>query len=1137
MLTVYRSNRAELLAQLLAARLRLSPPGPFEQVQVLVNTWPTSRWLGEQLALGLGSGGGAFADGIAANLRFPFPGSHLRQLVDAVLQDGEPSGAPPAGADPWRAGQLVWPLLELLPELVEQEEALLLRRWLQQRGGGGAAMAPGPAPAPGSDGPAPGTDGPTPGAPALGPLDRPLWQLGRAIADAFDDYTLYRPAMLAAWGAGRWLDGRGQPLPPLQRWQPLLFNRLAERLGRAPFGLRVAEAIERLRRWPQDRPIPGLTGGAPLRLFGLSSMAPVQVELLQALSGQLEVEFYLLTPCRDLWQRTDPAGAGPAAGHDPLGADWLLQVPGLEARFGRLGAEFQQLLEGSGETQLGAWEERDLFVGAAALARQQGRPPTLLEQLQQRLVDPAAAEPLQLPAGEPSLEFHACPGRLRQVQIVRDRLLQLMAADPSLAPRDILVMTPQVDGFAPLVGAVFGDGEATGVELPWRLTDRSQQGEAGLSSGLLALLRLGGERLTASALEELLACGPLLEHRQVPPREGGAIVALLQRAGFRWGLDGAARGGDPTHSLAWALDRLVLGLVLPEQPGLAPADTAPLAMAGSLEQQGRWLQLLLGLKRALQQLARPRTPAAWAPLLRQLLADLFGQGGERAWELQAIHAALADWLELAATSPLRLEAPVLAEVLEERLGADSGRFGHRSGALTISALEPMRAIPHRVIVLLGLDAGSFPRQRERPGFHLMEQGRQLGDPSPGDQDRYVLLECLLSARDHLLVTWSSRDERTGEALMPSTPVRQWLALLEQDLGPGPGARLRRDHSPNPLERRNFLPEGPWPPASCDRRLLEARRLLDGRGAAPPQPLAAGPAPAPGGLADPEAEPFTDLQHWLLAPQESWLAALGLRPREWGQQVENLEPLALDERRRAALLRQQLERPAPVAGEPPDWGQLQRGQGVLPPHAAGQLEAQQLRGRWSSLRDCLALLGEERLQAVRHGELAAELCWRGDALVLAHTARVRSRQVLQLWLELLLAAAAGQAPAHAVLVGRDGERFRPLGRFAAPPAAEAHGWLEQLRGWREEFRHHCWPLPPDTGWAFAAAEARRPGSGFQRAADCWEGGFQGPGEREQEAQALCFGAALPARDLLTEALEQRALEFWRGPLAHYEELKP
>ncbi|MBM5797932.1 MAG: exonuclease V subunit gamma, partial [Cyanobacteria bacterium K_Offshore_0m_m2_072] len=390
MLTVYRGNRAEFLADLLAAQLRLDPPDPLEVVEVVVNTWPTSRWLGEQLAIGLG--------GIAANLRFPFPGSQLRRLVGAVLADSD-QGA----ADPWRASALVWPVLELLDAVVEHPEGAPLRHWLQARG-------------------APRTQ-----------LDLARWQLGRAIADAFDDYALYRPEVLAAWWRGQ---GEG--------WQPLLLALLREQLGQEPFGLRVARAIEQLRRGPLA------AGVLPprLRLFGLSAMAPVQVQLLQALSGHIPVDLYLLTPCRDLWQRCSDRRrqlSDAIALRQPLAGDWLLEAPGLEARFGRLGAEFQQLLEGSGDTQLGLRREGDLFFAPAQAARGQGRSPSLLEQLQERLVGDApqpgdASEPLQRAPDDSSLEFHACPGRLRQLQIVRDRLLQLLAADESLEPRDILLM-------------------------------------------------------------------------------------------------------------------------------------------------------------------------------------------------------------------------------------------------------------------------------------------------------------------------------------------------------------------------------------------------------------------------------------------------------------------------------------------------------------------------------------------------------------------------------------------------------------------------------------------------------------------------------------------------------------------------
>ncbi len=1208
MLTLYRSNRIEWLAQVLAAKLQADPPGPYEQAQVVVNTWPTSRWLGEQLALDLGAdpGDGAFAGGISANLRFPFPGSHLRRLVDGLPLPASqaapaPAATPPAsGPDPWRANQLVWPLLELLPGLMERPEAGQLGQWLRARGSlarglelglelgpnGGAkggpeqsSQLPGNLGA-GADPDAKQTRPPGQG---LAVVDRALWQLGRAIADAIDDYTLYRPAMVAAWCQGQDLDALGRPLPEHQLWQPLLVRQLAKRLGARPFGLRVLEAIAALQSGDPATLAAARALPSPLRLFGLSSMAPIQVDLLQALSGQLAVEIYLLTPCRDLWQRRGSGargGLGPGDGPgdgpgedtgegessplappslDPLGDEWRLGVPSLEARFGRLGAEFQQLLEGSGETQLGESQQRDLFAAAATIAAagtpsQEPRPASLLEQLQQALVEPDQGLPLGRPPGDRSLEFHACPGRLRQVQILRDRLLQLLAADASLTPRDILVMTPQVEEFAPLVAAVFGDTAATGIALPWRLTDRSQQDQGGLATSLLALLRLGGERLTASALDALLSHRPLLETLGLGASELAELGELLQRAGFRWGLDGGDRGGDPTHSLAWAIDRLVLGLVLPEQPGLAPSGCAPLAMAGSLERQGRWLQLLNKLRTSLKGLAMARTPADWAPVLETLLASWFGDGGERAWELQLLRSAIGDWQEVAAASPLRLGAPVLAEVLAERLNADSGRFGHRSGSLTISALEPMRAIPHRVIVLMGLDGGSFPRQGERPGFHLMEQQRLLGDPNPGDQDRYVLLESLLSARDHLLVSWCSRDERTGDVRQPAPPVRQWLALLEQQLGREQASELLVEHSPNPLERANFLPLGPRPAPSCDRRLLAARQLLDGSALRAPLALADGPASSQGSPAGPlDDGGFDDLRQWLLQPQESWLAHLGLRPREWDLGLDDFEPLELDERMRASLLRQSLEASptlggpgpgrtdqAPAADGPPDqdtahplaapdWLVQHRGQGVLPALSAGILEAGHLSERFGSLQQSLLALGPGERRPVRHGGLQAELLWHGDTLVVWHSAQVRCAHHQELWLALLLATAAGAAPQRGVLIGRDGHQFRPVARIRPPASAqEAASLLEQRVAWREQGRIRCWPLPPDTGWAHAQAERRQAGTGRAKAIECWEGGPNRRGERQQASLALCFGADRPGRELVDDSFGALAADF-HGPL--------
>ncbi len=1113
MLTIYRSNRAEVLAQLLAAHLSHPPPAPLEPVQVMVNTWPTSRWLGEALALHLG--------GIAAHLRFPFPGSHLRQVVRLALGEAEPGGLEEeeeGEADPWRASNLVWPLLEELPAIAADSTGVPLRLWLQRR----------------SD---------------AGRVDAPLWHLARAIADAFDDCALYRPELLEAWEAGRAVDAMDQPLPPTQLWQPRLHRRLRERLGVPPFGLRVLEVIRRLRAGEGDPALLKQHLGERLRLFGPSSMAPIQVRLLQALAAWLPVDLYLLTPCPGLWHRCvarRQALRQALALRQPLDGDWLLRAPPLEARFGRLGAEFQQLLEGTGEAQLSEEREESLFLRPTRLVtaprEDSAAPaaPSLLHQLQEHLLDPELRPALRRAEGDHSLDFQSCPGHLPQVRLVRDRVLQLLAADPTLEPRHILVMTPAVDTFAPLVAAVFGDRDATGVDLPWRLTDRSQETEGGIGCTLLDLLSLAGDRLTASGLEGLLESAPLQSRFGLSPEEAAELTTVLQRCGFRWGLGAGERQGDPAHTLGWAIDRLLLGLVLPQPEGFWPTDTAPAPPPPSLELGGRTLHLLLRLRHWLEAFSQPCPCADWVERLEEALEDLFGPESSSDGAQAPLRSALEDWRLVAGPCGLPLEPAVVAAVLEEKLTRDSGRFGHRSGALTISALEPMRAIPHRVVILMGLDADIFPRQRQRPGFHPMEAHRLLGDPDPADQDRYTLLEALLSARDHLLITWNGLEERTGVALPPAVPVQQWLQWLQSVLPPEQAAALQVAHDPDPLDPTHFLPRGDRPPASCDRRQLEACRQLRQDLSPPEAGLAATAHPPPerpphNGPSPAEAEavaadPFDDLRAWLLAPQEAWLRELGMAPREWDQPVDDLEALELEERDRSAMLREALEAQDAREGEPhPEgsafWLRRQRGQGRFPPAGGALLEAQRLAERWQSLRGILESLGEERRPLLQRGPWQGSVSVRGDAVVLVRLARARAQDRLDLWLRLQLAVAAqeGAALRRGVLIARGSQpgqtdAFAPQLTFLASDPETALQELDRLWQLRQSWRSSCWPVPPKTGWAWMAEGGlANPERAFEKAAEAWEGNpFSGGGEREEDVMRLCFGSERTLGQLL-EAL--------------------
>ena len=1049
MLTLYRSNRAEFLATLLARQLLEERPDPFETVEVLVNTWPTSRWLGEQLAT---------ANGISSLVRFPFPGSRLRQLVRRVLD------LPDHEEDPWRATSLVWTVLELMPALLEQPVAQPLRAWLQQR-----------------DGEASG-------------LSRDRWQLARAIADAFDDYALYRPATLHSWM-------RGSRASTETDWQPWLARQLDASLHRQPFGLQVQTAVERLCSGAVDPDVLPKV----IRLFGISALAPVQVDLIQALSGTTEVQVYLLTPCRDLWQRC--GSRREQLGEtwiDPPDGGWLQQAPRLEATLGRMGAEFQQLLEGSGDSQLGERREGDLFADPVRIAEGEGRPATLLERLQQQLVEPGCCESLEREHDDRSLLFQAAPGPLREVQLVRDQVLQWLAADPELEPRDVLVMTPQIDRYAPLLSSVFNDRDAIGVDLPWRLTDRSQQSTPGLTMAMLELLDLAAGRLTATGLERLLANPALQAQQGFSGEDAAALTRILQRTGFRWGLDALERGGDETHSLIWSLDRWLLGLALPQRDGLAPGGTAPFHQDLDPQRLVRWWTVLDRLVRWLQQLRRPRASAAWVELLQALLEDLFADGGDWSWERQSWSAALADWQQRAAACPLELEVAVAAEVLAEALSVDSGRFGHRSGALTVSALEPMRAIPHKVIVLMGLDDGVFPRIDQRPGFHLLEQRRWLGDPRGGDQDRYVLLEALMSARRHLLISWCGRNEHTGEPRPAAAPVEQWLQDLSRQLGTEASAGLCIEPDPNPLDRSNFQVAVHGQPLSCDRRQLEARRWLDrhqsdGALGGLALPLSWSPL-EPDDTVDPLS--YEELLQWLVDPQSAWLRQLGLHPGERVDPVEDLEALALTSLLQAQLLNQDLEGHL-LAAETPAWRDMLAGQGVLPPGAGAELEQGVLNHRLQALQQQLNGLGGCR----REGPLL----FAGDIQVVVQPGRFSPRGLMRGWLQhLQLCADAADFGGSAVIARADrGDEAKTHLRWIRLEPSDAEAQLQSLQRLAQQGQHQCWPVPPKSGWLLMSRDHSKAGSGGAAFRDSWIR------ERQDPQQRLCFGADIEA-DLLLQS---------------------
>jgi exodeoxyribonuclease V gamma subunit len=446
---------------------------------------------------------------------------------------------------------------------------------------------------------------------------------------------------------------------------------------------------------------------------------------------------------------------------------------------------------------------------------------------------PEVAAALGLGAPQPddrSIVFHIAHSAQREVEVLHDQLLALLAAEtapgePALTPRDIVVMVPDIEPFAPAIRAVFGQyGRLDARHIPFEIADLRQRGREPILLALEWLLRQP-QRASVSELRDLLDVPALATRFDIDAADRPLLAQWLAGAGVRWGLDAAHRAtlglqacGDD-YTWAQGLQRMLLGYAvgavddaggaLPAAPwaGIEPyAEVGGLAagLAGSLA------ALLDVLQRWWRQAAEPATPGVWAERARALLQETLRARTEAdRLLLVALDEALGRWLD--ACESAGFDAPVpLAALREGWLGAvDEPGLGERflGGGVTFCTLMPMRSIPFQVVCLLGMNDGDYPRQGLRSDFDLMAQPgqRRPGDRARRDDDRYLMLEALLAARRQLYLSWAGRSPRDQSLQPPSVLVAQLRDYLDAGWGAGTTARLSTEHPLQAFSRRYFEP--------------------------------------------------------------------------------------------------------------------------------------------------------------------------------------------------------------------------------------------------------------------------------------------------------------------------------------------
>ncbi|WP_239739844.1 MULTISPECIES: exodeoxyribonuclease V subunit gamma [Luteibacter] len=872
-LMVLHGNRLEELRDVLVAWLRRAPLRPLEDEWVLVQSNGIAQWFRLALARAVEDGG----LGIAAAVNVQLPGRFLWVAYRAVLGK---DAVPPES--PFDKSRLVWRLMRLLPSLAGEDGFAPLAAFL------------------GSDGDA-----------------RKCHQLAERLADLYDGYQVYRADWLDDWAAGRDVlrDARGAApaMAEGDRWQALLWRRLLEDVGPGEADGHRAAVHERFLRAvaaASERP-----SALPRRIvvFGMSTLPRQTLEALSALARWSQVVLVVMNPCRHYWadivddrellraeRRRQEAKPGmPAL---PSDADMHLYANPLLAAWGKQGRDYIRLLDEfdhpeSYRERFTAWDQRiDLFAEPAS--------DTLLGQVQAAILDlePLPAEPRPVATDDTSIVFHLAHGPQREVEILHDQLLARFEAsadrgDPIL-PRDVIVMVPDIETYGPHIDAVFGRVPRDDPRfIPFSVADRAARGTVPLVMALDMLMGMTESRFAAGEMADLLDVPSVRRRFGLKEDHLPLLHRWIEGAGIRWGLDAAQRGslGLPAlgqNTWTFGLRRMLLGYAV--GAGEAWGDIEPFDEVGGLDAAlvGPLADLLDALGRHWRHMADPAPPTVWATRLRQLLDDFFDRSdADDAKLVERLLDALDVWEGACAEAAFDEALPVDV-VREAWLGQfDDAGLSKRflAGAVSFGTLMPMRAIPFRVVCLLGMNDGDYPRARPPMDFDLMSRAGawRPGDRSRREDDRYLFLEALLSARDALHIGWVARSARDNSERAPSVLVgqlRDYLATAWRASSVGETLlnRLSVEHPLQPFSRAYFR-EG-------DARLFtyasEWRQAHDAAPHADHVELPALAVERPVGLAV--------LRRFLRHPvREFFQARLGVRFELADVAGDDLEPFAVD----------------------------------------------------------------------------------------------------------------------------------------------------------------------------------------------------------------------------------------------------
>ena len=961
-----------LLVDAFCKKQRQQRHDPFKPTTVVVQSFGIGQWLKVKLAE---------QSGISANVECILPAELIWRFYQSLI----PAEKLP-NESPFARHLMTWQVMKLLPGATE-EQFEQVQRYLD---GDGSQLR--------------------------------LYQLSDAISGLLDQYLIYRPDWINDWEAGK--DAKDSP------WQSALWRKLIGEAGansqqhRAYLHQAFISAAQATDKRPAALP-------DTIHVFGLSSLPAIHLQTLQAVSSFLDVNIYFLNPSEHYWGdivsekeeakhsirklvqsshlNSDNAVSGDA---NLVDEDYLEIGNPLLASMGKQGREFfELLLETDGvatqdafhvdesDSQLGQMKNDILNLEMGGVFLQSAE--TLPGKLSRR-------------PNDKSIQIHACHSPMREIEVLHDQILNMIdiaaRKGETVKPADIIVMAPNISEYAPYIHSVFQK------TIRYAITDQPANLESTLLTAFDRLLSLPNMRLTTTEVIDFLEVPAIAAKFKLEQDDLSKIIDWIKQAGIRWEIDGQEKASqwnlpesDP-NTWWFGLKRLLLGFAMVSDDttvfnNIAPTNITP----GDSELLGTLCHIVDLLANYRKSLSVDATPEQWQLLLSHMLKDFFTVELEDELTLDMISDTLSNLVKQ--TQQTGIVVPITRRLIQfwlnEQLSGSNQSRGFVSGGITFATLVPMRSIPFKVVCLIGMNDGAYPRNDKSPSFDLMTQDYRKGDRSKRHDDRYLFLEAMLSAEQTLYISYIGRSIKDNKEKPPSVLVaelRDYLSriydedpIIEQPLQPfnagyftgQSGANTNRLVSYQ-TQWFNALTQQQAPVAFIDKVFAETDEH--------------------------QVITVDALTAFYRHPAKAYLTQLGIYfAEDEDSSLAEVEPFELDGLDKYQLADSGLT--TLTAGRDiQQWEARQRASGLLMTGSIGadQLRAQRIRAEsvYEKLQTILSDLPHQSATTFsnqldfQNGSITGSINLVGECLIEGRTSRLHKRQLVGCWIKHLFLCASG-----------------------------------------------------------------------------------------------------------------------------------